>query len=262
MNISGINKYMTFGLKQEWIEILSEEGEKFRSTSALGNRMIPSAITWFREAGLISSSTAVQTSKSLDVGRALGFDSDLFWSLIWISLVNFSPLIKWFVCNTLIEQKIQTEELNSILSQQVNSESVRKGALQSLCGTLKNSPLGISSAPIVELEQKGPRVLGMKRVPKSIDPLAVLYSLYLMANVADRTSFTLSEMMVADFDSPYISPLVAFGMSVEELKGQCMGIASVYPQFLSCTFALGLDEVKVFPKEKTLDDVISLMLGE
>ena len=68
--------------------------------------------------------------------------------------------------------------------------------------------------------------------------------------------------MTADFESPYISPLVAFGMNVEELKGQCMGIASVYPEYLSCTFTLGLEEVKVFPKEKSLDDVIGLILGE
>ncbi len=104
--------------------------------------------------------------------------------------------------------------------------------------------------------------MGLKRVPKSIEPLAVLYSLYLMATVADRTAFTLSEMMTADFESPYISPLVAFGMNVEELKGQCMGISSIYPDYLACSFTLGLEEIKVFPKEKTLDDVIGLILGE
>ena len=114
----------------------------------------------------------------------------------------------------------------------------------------------------MELEQKGVRVLGLKRIAKSIDPIAVLYSLYLMAGVADRTSFTLSEMMTADFDSPYISPLVAFGMSVEELKAQCMGIASIYPQYLSCTFTLGLDEIKVYPNENSLDNILGLILGE
>lgn len=262
MNISGINKYMTFGLKEEWIQILAEETDNFRSTSMLGNRMIPSAITWFREARLIFDSTMVKPTRLLDVGRTLGFDSDFFWCLIWISLVNNSPLIKWYVCNTQIEELTPVDNLNEKLALQVTSESVRKGALQSLTGTIKNSPIGKSEAPIIQIEQKGVRILGLRRVPKSIEPLVVLYSLYLMANVADRTSFTLSEMMTADFESPYISPLVAFGMNVEELKGQCMGIASVYPEYLSCTFTLGLEEVKVFPKEKSLDDVIGLILGE
>lgn len=262
MNISGINKYMTFGLKEEWIRILAEEADAFRSTSALGNRMIPSAITWFREAKLISDSTTVTPTRLLDVGRNLGFDSDFFWCLIWISLVNKSPLIKWYVCNTQIEEFVSVDSLNEKLALQVNSASVRKGALQSLTGTIKNSPIGKSDVPIIQMEQKGTRVLGLKRVPKSIEPLAVLYSLYLMATVADRTSFTLSEMMTADFGSPYISPLVAFGMDVEALKGQCLGIASVHPEYLSCAFTLGLEEVKVFPREKSLDDVIGLILGE
>ena len=262
MNISGINKYMTFGLKEEWIQILAEETDNFRSTSVLGNRMIPSAITWFREARLIFDSTMVKPTRLLDVGRTLGFDSDFLWCLIWISLVNNSPLIKWYVCNTQIEELTPVDNLNEKLALQVTSESVRKGALQSLTGTIKNSPIGKSDAPIIQIEQKGVRILGLRRVPKSIEPLAVLYSLYLMANVADRTSCTLSEMMTADFESPYISPLVAFGMNVEELTGQCMGIASVYPEYLICTFTLGLEEVKVFPKEKSLDDVIGLILGE
>ena len=262
MNISGINKYMTFGLKQEWIDVLTEERESFRSTSVLGNRMIPAAVTWFREAKLISDSTAIQPTRLLNVAELNGTDSDLLWSLIWIALANYSPLIKWFVCNSTINKMIKIDALNEKLSTQVASESIRKGALQSLCGTIKNSPIGNSADPFVKLEQKGNRVLGLKRVAKSIDPIVVLYSLYLMANVADRTAFTLSEMMSADFDSSYISPLVAFGMSVEELKAQCMGIASIYPQYLSCTFTLGLDEIKVYPNENSLDNILGLILGE
>lgn len=262
MNISGINKYMTFGLKQEWIEVLADEAENFRSTTALGNRMIPSAVTWFREARLISDSTAIQPTPLLEIVKKQGADSTLLWSLIWIALVNHSPLVKWFVCNAPIGEMMSVRDLNETLASQVNSDSVRKGALQSLCSTIKNSPLGNSTEPLVELEQKGVRVLGLKRMPRSIDPLVVLYSLYLIANVADRTSFTLSEMMTADFDSPYISPLIAFGMSIDELKTQCRGLASSYPQYISCTFTLGLDEIKVFPKEKTLDQILGLILGE
>lgn len=259
MNISGINKYMTFGLKREYVEVLSNETENFRATSALGNRMISSAVTWFREAKLISDSTAVKPTRLLDVGRNIGFDSEIFWCLIWIALVNNSPLFKWFICNTQIGDMTTIEKLNEVLETQVNSESVRKGALQSLVNTIKHSPIGTN---IVQLEQKGVRVVSLKRISKSVEPLVVLYSLYLMANNADRTAFTLSEMMSGDFDSPFISPLIAFGMSADELKAQCMGISSVYPDFLSCSFSLGLDEIKVFPKKKTLDDVIGLILGE
>ena len=154
------------------------------------------------------------------------------------------------------------EELNEKLHQSVASESVRKGALQSLFATLKNSPLGTGEQPVVSVETKGVRVMALTRNPKSIDPFALLYSLYLIGKTADRTSFTVTEMLTADFDSSFISPLIAFGMSTDEFKAQCLGLSSVHPDFLSCSFTLGLDEIKIFPSEKTVDDVLGLILGE
>jgi phosphoadenosine phosphosulfate reductase len=264
MNISGINKYMTFGLKEEWVNILVQDRENFRSTTELGNRMIPSAVTWFREASLIAETTAITPTKLLEIATTNGADesNDQLWSMIWFSLANKSPLIKWFVCSTEFGQKYTADELNEKLHQSVASESVRKGALQSLFQTLKNSPLGNGSLPVSNIEVKGSRVLNITRMPKSIDPYALLFSLYLMGKLADRTAFTVSEMLSADFDSPFISPLVAFGMNVDEFKAQCLGISSARPDYLSCSFTLGLDEIRMFPNEKSIDDVLGMILGE
>ena len=264
MNISGINKYMTFGLKEDWVNILIQDRENFRSTTELGNRMIPAAVTWFREASLISDAMAITPTKLLEVAANGGADesNDQLWSMIWFSLANKSPLIRWFVCATDFGTKYTADELNEKLHQSVASESVRRGALQSLFGTLKHSPLGMGSQPVVSLEAKGSRVVSVTRTPKSVDPYALLFALYLMGKLADRTSFTVSEMLTADFDSPFISPLVAFGMSVDEFKAQCLGLSSVRPDFLSCSFTLGLDEIKIFPNEKSTDDVLGMILGE
>ena len=264
MNISGINKYMTFGLKKDWVNILLQERGAFRSTTELGNRMIPSAVTWFREASLIADASAITTTKLLEVAANNGVEDDdeCFWSMVWASLSNKSPLIRWFVCSTDVGTKYTTEDLNERLHQSVASESVRKGALQSLFATLKNSPLGNGNAPVAAVETKGVRVLSVTRCARSVDPFALLFSLYLIGAMADRTSFTVSEMLTADFDSSFVSPLVAFGMNVDEFKAQCLGLSSVHPDFLSCSFTLGLDEIKIFPNEKSIDDVLGLILGE
>lgn len=264
MNISGINKYMTFGLKKEWINTLIQEREAFRSTTELGNRMIPSAVTWFREASLISDSTAIVTTKLLELAANNGVeeDNDGIWSMIWFSLANKSPLIRWFVTNTEIGQRYTPDELNEKLHMSVASDSVRKGALSSLFATLKNSPLGTGSMPVANIEVKGGRALAVTRVAKSIDPFALLFALYLIGDIADRSAFTVSEMLTCDFDSPFISPLVAFGMSVEEFKAQCRGLSTVHPDFLECSFTLGLDEIRISRNEKSIDDVLGLILGE
>lgn len=258
--MKSIANYQNFGLRENWIQVYCDEQENFASTTALGKPMIDSARIWFKQALLTKDSRSLEPGKLLNVASSLGTDSDSLWALIWIALCNNAPLIKWFVTNVKFDTYVTVDDMLEQLGEL--PLSTKKGGMQALCNFFKTSPIGNAAEPFVELEQKGVRVLGLKRVAKSIDPIAVLYSLYLMAGVADRTSFTLSEMMIADFDSPYISPLVAFGMSVEELKAQCMGIASIYPQYLSCTFTLGLDEIKVYPNENSLDNILGLILGE
>ena len=264
MNISGINKYMNFGLKEDWVNILIQSREDFRSTTELGNRMVPAAVTWFREASLISDATAITPTRLLEVAANGGADegNDPLWTMIWFSLANRSPLFRWFVCAADFGVRYTPEELNEKLRQSVASESVRRGALQSLFGTLKHSPLGAGGQPVAKLETKGARVTAVTRTAKSVDPHALLFALYLMGRLADRSAFTVSEMLTADFASPFISPLVAFGMSVDEFKAQCLGMSSVHPDFLSCSFTLGLDEIKIFPHEKSVDDALGLILGE
>ena len=184
MNISGINKYMTFGLKPEWIEILANEGPNFRQTTALGNRMVPAAVSWFREAGLIEDSTAISTTLLLEVGKKSGFSDLLFWQLLWVRLANTSPLVKWYVCNTDLDTGYPVKLIDENLAQSVGSASVRKGALQSLCQLVKASPLGEGNRALIVTEMKGRTVEKLTRCSQSLDPLVVLYGLYVIAEKA------------------------------------------------------------------------------
>jgi len=260
MNISGINKYMTFGLKPEWIEVLANEGANFRQTTALGNRMVPAAVTWFREAGLIEASTSIITTPLLDVCKKRGFSDLLFWQLLWIRLANVSPLVKWYVCNTDIDAGYPMKQIDDRLAQSVESASVRKGALQSLCQLVKSSPFCEGEGALIEPEMKGRAVEKLTRRSRSVYPLVVLYGLYVMAEKSGRDAFTVRQMMVAEFDGEVVSPLAAFGIPPDEFKKQCMGLAAVHPDFIGCSFTLGLDEVRVFPETKNRDDVVGLIL--
>jgi 3'-phosphoadenosine 5'-phosphosulfate sulfotransferase (PAPS reductase)/FAD synthetase/NAD-dependent dihydropyrimidine dehydrogenase PreA subunit len=262
MNIKGINKYLTFGLRPEWLEVLASEGADFRQTSALGNRMIPSAVTWFREAGLIEDSTAIVTTPLLEVGEKRGFSDLLLWQLLWARLATISPLVKWYVCNTECDTGYLMKQIDEMLAESVASPSVRKGALQSLCQLVKNSPLGEDEEAMIKVDLKGRAVERLMRRSCAVDPLVVLYGLYVMAEKSERAAFTVRQMMVVEFDGEFVSPQTAFGISPEDFKKQCMGLAAVYPEFIACSFTLGLDEVRVFPQAKTRDDVVELVLQQ
>jgi phosphoadenosine phosphosulfate reductase len=260
MNIKGINKYMTFGLKPEWIEVLSNQGTNFRQTTALGNRMVPAAVTWFREAGLIGDSTVVAATLLLEVGQRRGFSDLLFWQLLWSRLVNTSPLVKWYICNTDFDTAYRMKRIDDMLAQSVGSPSVRKGALQSLCQLVKASPLGEGDGALIETEMKGRTVESLTRRPLSVDLLVVLYGLYVIAEKSGRGAFTVRQMLAAEFEGEVVSPLAAFGIPPDEFKKQCMGLAAVHPDFIACSFTLGLDEVRLFPETKNRDDVVKLIL--
>jgi len=137
---------------------------------------------------------------------------------------------------------------------------VRKGALQSLCQLVKSSPLGERDGALIETEMKGRTVEKLMRRSRSVDPLVVLYGLYVMAEKSGRDAFTVRQMMATEFDGEVVSPLAAFGIPPDEFKKQCMGLAAVHPDFIACSFTLGLDEVRLFPETKNLDDVVGLIL--
>ncbi len=83
---------------------------------------------------------------------------------------------------------------------------------------------------------KGRGVKKLTRRPTPIEPLVLLYGLYVIAEKAGRGTFTVRQMITADFEGDVVSPMVVFGLSPEEFKRQCMGLASLYPEFLQCSF--------------------------
>ena len=258
-SLSGIDRYKHFGFKQEWLALYDQERESLFSQTQLGPNMIPSARNWFAHSYL-SEGRGDHPTKLLSCVQTLGADSAEMWDLIWFGLCQKSALMKWFVTATKIGQTYTIDELYALLGDL--KESTKGGGLDSLKATFRQSPLGVGPSPVVELATKGARVLSVKRIAKSIDPTTILYCLYRMGELSERSSFTISEMMLADYNAPFVSPLIAFGMNPEEFKAMCLGISSVHPDFLSCSFTLGLDEIKIFPNEKSTDDVLGMILGE
>lgn len=257
--LSKINKYANFGMRRDWISILVEQREQFSQTTQLGTKMIPAARAWFRQALLIAEKTT-QPKKLLKVAERFGDSYESFWDALWIGLVNHAPLIKWYVVSTNLSNKYDIETLFTLMGSSIK-DATKNGGLSALKDMITKSPFGLSDTPIVQLEMKGARVLSLTRKIHSVDSLVLLYGLYVMGDLASESSFSVSQMMNASFDSTYISPLVAFGMPVTEFKAQCQGLASKYPDFIQCNFTLGLDEIRIKRDQKSLDDVVELMLN-
>ncbi|GAB1477344.1 hypothetical protein MASR2M70_21820 [Bacillota bacterium] len=261
----GFSTYFTFGLREGWISALVELGENFfpwQDTHPLGKKMVPSASAWFTQAMLVEE----KTHKLLPATRVFqkeGSLSSLGWELIWIALANNSVLIKWFVSETDLDQPYTLDEIAEKLLQSFSSlsKTAKEDGRDALRDMLTKSPLGGEGAVTLPV-MKGRTVQSITRKAKDVHPLTILYGLYLIADLTERSSFTVRELLTADTDSTFVSPLVAFGIAPDTFKKQCEGLRTRYPDYISTTFTHGNDGLEVYPQKHSLGDIVNLALEE
>jgi 3'-phosphoadenosine 5'-phosphosulfate sulfotransferase (PAPS reductase)/FAD synthetase len=263
--MSGINRYNHFGLREDWIVTLIDLWDKFfpwDENHPLGNKMVQSASAWFQQAMLIESKSRKPTSLA-ELFRVKGSACLLGWEIIWIALANNTVLVRWFINKTEIDRTYTIERLTTNLRENYPSlgQSAIKDGLTSLKETIARSPLGNDNG-VARCEFKGKTLQSITRRAKNVHPLTILYSLYLIAARSRRESFTVRELLTADTESVFVSPLVAFGIMPDTFKKQCEGLRAKYPDYISTTFTHGNDGFDVFPKKYTLEDIINLVLED
>lgn len=259
----GFSSYFTFGLREKWIAVLMDIKEDFfnkKINQQIGNKMIDSARPWFQQALLIESKTK-NILPLLKIFQKNGSASTIGWEFIWIALANNSNLIKWFVSDTTLNHDYTTKELSNKLQCYYPqlSESAKDDGCASLRDILAKSPLSGENA-VSEITFKGKQAQSITRKSKEIAPLTILYGLYLAASLAKRANFTVREMLSANIDAIFISPIVAFGIPPETFKKQCEGLRTRYPDYIATTFTHGNDGLEVYPQKYGLDDIIALAL--
>lgn len=257
--LRGINAYNNFGLRSGFISIYLAERDAFDQTVQLNHaKQVPAAKAWFRQALLMDAKTAAPM-KLLDLFEKRGVEDLLAWDCVWMGLANNAPIVRWLVATLKLDVPYLDAELFELLGSSIK-DVTKKGGMQALKNMLVSTPLGAGETSVCELVKKGKHTVGLKRRSRLVDPLVVLYGLYVMAEKSQRDVVTVRQMMTAEFDGDFVSPLAAFGIPPDEFKKQCMGLAAVHPGFIACSFTLGLDEVRVFPETKSRDNVVGLIL--
>ncbi|MBR6984230.1 MAG: phosphoadenosine phosphosulfate reductase family protein [Ruminococcus sp.] len=267
--IVSINNYRNFGLregdKETWVTLLTEMRDDFFSwneSHPLGEPKVRSARIWFEQAGLISPDNRKLTPL-VDFFSRFGGENEIGWEFIWISLANYADIVGWFISATEIDRTYTIKELAEMLGNDKPSlgKSTIDGGLAALKDMLTKSPLGVNGN-VTYIEMKGKQIKNLMRKAKSINPISILYSLYVIAHKTNRNGFTVRELMSANDPSTYISPMVAFGISAETFKKECDGLRSRYPDYIETTFTHGNDELTIFPSKYKVEDIIKLAIGE
>lgn len=259
-------RYNNFGLREAFIDALLERGDTFfhwDSEHPIGDKKVDSAKKWFPQAMIVTKDR--KPTKLVELFRTKGTSCDIAWEFIWIALVNNSPLINWYCVSTEIDERKDVQGLLESLQESYPlTNNAKDRRLDALKNTAAESPLGGESNAVMMPEFKGKdnKVVALTRKAKDVQPLTILYGLYLIADLAERGSFTVRELLTADADSTFVSPLVAFGITPDTFKKQCEGLRTRYPDYISTTFTHGNDGLEVYPQKHSLEDIVNLALGE
>lgn len=225
MRTSGIDRYSTFGLKDEWVDVFFDKGNDwFGSYPNLGTKMIPAAINWLREAELIDDKEK-KISEKFDMVKELYNRNKLAaWQIIWVGLAYNSAIVNSFV--KLIKHEVQysRDDIVAIMKEDFPSlnDNTIKNPTNALINMFRYSPLGSLSNEqteaqniyVAELQMSGNSTRAIRRIsPGYVSTPALAYLLYKEAKETNCYDITVSDLLLPEGVNPY----TVFGMTAENL---------------------------------------------
>lgn len=225
MRTSGVDRYSTFGLKDEWVDVFFDKGDSwFGSYPNLGTKMIPAAINWLREAELIDEKEKKISTKFDMVKELYDRNKLAAWQVIWVGLSFNSAIVNSFVKSIKIEVQYVKEDIVAIMKEDFPSlnDNTIKNPTNALITMLRYSPLGcltseVSDAQniyVAELQMSGNSTKGIRRIsPSYVSMPALIYLLYKEAEKTKCYDTTVSDLLLPEQVNPYS----VLGMTADNL---------------------------------------------
>ncbi|MDE6433411.1 MAG: phosphoadenosine phosphosulfate reductase family protein [Lachnospiraceae bacterium] len=260
---SGIDKYSTFGMRDEWLASFFERmDEWFDGFANLGPKQIPAMLNWLREAELVDGKEKKVTElakllKPLYVSCPL-----IVWQIIWINLSFNSAIVNWYVTNVKSKFQYSKQELVELLMEEYPTlkGATLRNPIDALVNMFCNSPLGTTdihddnSIRVGVMEKKGIQVKKICKYGTSkISLIAVAYLLYKNAEENNMYELTVTDI----YGKGYIGVSNVFNMESEDFLNALRGLTT--NEILSADLLGGLDNIHL-ANEFTSFDVLSKMI--
>ncbi len=250
-----IDCYAAHGPKIEWFQEYVQLGERFKAQNSLGNNQIPAFNRFLRDSGVLFGDSESKLGEML---RSSNLEDYSVWALMLTNLV-YTPEVGWYIKNFDINESFAQISIVNKLS---TTEGVSTSALKSIPAALKRisvlplNRVGFGFSEKASKEDGGTRFMRTPWI--SPEPKVILYSLYKFAEACDGYyQFTMSRLYDNNVESDGVSPARIFGIEEEEMKKILKGLSIKYPEFISATFTLDLDNINL-REDKTAQDVLDL----
>ena len=237
---SGIDRYSTFGLKEEWLDIFFADPESYfiGNNSGIGEKQIHAMANWLKDAEIINN------KKELTIlGKLLsGIYTDnpyLVWEIIWVNLVKNSSICHWFAERIKPGTSYNKKSLVELFIDEYQSTYGKRtveNAVGALLSTFANSPIGDRFGLYKNIE-KG---IATRSNCQELSNETIAYSIYRYSE--KHNSKTLS---VSDFyrDNTQDGISVEFAYPKEYLKKNLRNLNSAENRVLIAELNMGLNSI-------------------
>lgn len=255
-NLKGINRYLSVGVNANWIK------SYFRDpTFEPGNRKTDVMFGFMTDAKLTSKRKLTPFGKFI---ANLGLEENFTWALILCNLV-YTPAFGWYVNNIPFDQPYLEEQLMLDMAETTpKARSEFWNGFKTILDSndaFKNIGLGIPNITRKETKTGNVRKKMNSLERKSWntpDARVVLYSLYKFAEACgEYYQFTLETLLDDSIERDGVSPTRIFGLNRETMVRILNGLTINYPEFISASFTLDLDNITL-RSDKTSEDVLKL----
>ena len=262
MKTSGIDKYSTFGMKENWLsDFFRNSNAYFDGNNSLGTKMIPACLNWFREAEILEISNKTISKTGLLLQDTYNSNQTLVWEIIWINLSYNSKIVGFYTSTIIFGRLYSKKEILELLIPQFMglSEATLNnplGALFSMFGIKEQSTIGDKIRQGI-ITSKGNAVETISRQPyNDISPVAVAYSLYRFAENRKRYNLTVSEF----YDTKQTEGIYRqFGVSRERFETMLRTLKEEKNRVLNVELNMGLDNIALREELSSLD-ILKLLL--
>lgn len=255
--MTGLNRYLSVGVKDEWIRFFFEDGYE------PGARKTDVMYAFLSDAGILKQKKFTPLGNKI---KRIGLFDVTAWAIMLCELV-YSPGFNWFVKNIPFGTPYTFENLSIALDGLV-TEKAKSEFWNGFKQILDTMPYGYEirfGVPNIErkFDKNGEEKKKLLSITRwnwtSPNPLVILYSLYKFAEACgDYHEFTVSRLLNYNIDSDGISPTQIFGLEEDELKTILQGLSASNPEFITAKFTHDLDTISL-NRHKTASDVLELL---
>lgn len=257
--MGSVNRYGNMGIEFNWVkQYFNLKDEFWDSPHSLGSHMVKNLRSFLGDCGVTFKNKITPFGELIST---IGLDNPISWGLMLVNL-STTPEFNWWIKTIELDKPYSQDEIKDLLVDETDNtkEHVASAFRNILISTpILSKEIGLG---VCDYEIKGnKRRLNSvtRRSWSNPNPEVILYSLYRFAEVCgDYYRFTLTDLANTNVDRDGVSPMQIFGIGKDDMKKIITGLSTNYPDYISSSFTLGLDNINLH-EDKTSKDVLNLI---